>query len=124
VNKLEDCILATHISAIPEKALPLFEKNLLFTIQQKVRTIRTLGCGQLALAYLASGRIHFFFQIRANLWDQLAGIVLIQNAGGRVTDIDGSEWNRKSQDFLASANQTIHSKFLEILKGGKSASVE
>lgn len=115
-KELEDCILATHISAIPEKAMPLFEKNLLFTIQQKVRTIRTLGCGQLALAYLATGRIHFFFQIRANLWDQLAGIVLIKNAGGIVTDLEGSEWNRKSQDFLASANVTIHSKFLKILK--------
>jgi myo-inositol-1(or 4)-monophosphatase len=118
VRELEHCILATHISATTEKAKPLFENNLLLTIQQKVRTIRTLGCGQLALAYLAAGRIHFFFQIKSNLWDQLAGIVLIKNAGGTVTDLDSKVWHYKTQDFVASANRTIHSKFIEILKQG------
>lgn len=116
VKDLEHCILATHISATPEKAFPLFKNNLLFTIEQKVRTIRTLGCGQLALAYLATGRIHFFFQMRSNLWDQLAGIVLINNSGGVVTDLNNKEWNNKSQNFLASANPEVHLKLIKILK--------
>jgi myo-inositol-1(or 4)-monophosphatase len=116
VSELQHCILATHISATPEKALPLFKNNLLFTIEQKVRTIRTLGCGQLALAYLAAGRIHLFFQMKANLWDQLAGIVLIKNAGGTVTDLSKREWNSKTQDFLASANAEVHAKFIKFLK--------
>ncbi|TNF92252.1 MAG: inositol monophosphatase [Gammaproteobacteria bacterium] len=116
ILKLKHSILATHISAIKEKARPLFENNLLMTIQQEVRTIRNLGCGQLALAYLAAGRIHTFFQIRAHIWDQLAGIVLIKNAGGIVTELDGSEWKHNSKDFIASANKTIHSKFIKLIE--------
>jgi myo-inositol-1(or 4)-monophosphatase len=115
IKKLKQSILGTHISAIREKAWPLFENNLLLTIQQEVRTIRNLGCGQLALAYLAAGRIHQFFQIRAHLWDQLAGIVLIKNAGGIVTELDGKQWQPESKDFIASANKKIHSGFIKLL---------
>ena len=115
IKKLKNSILGTHISTIREKARPLFENNLLMNIQQEVKTIRNLGCGQLALAYLAAGRIHQFFQIRSHIWDQLAGIVLIKNAGGIVTELDGEEWQADSKDFIASSNKTIHSKFIKLI---------
>lgn len=65
----------------------MFQDNYLFHIEEEVRNIRALRSGQLALAYDATGRIQLFFQLDSHLWDQVAGVVLIRNAGGVVSDL-------------------------------------
>jgi len=48
-------------------------------------------------------------------WDVAAGVILVREAGGRVTDLEGNDWNLKSQDAFA-ANGLIHDQIFEVIK--------
>lgn len=111
-------ILATHISSRPEIAQKLFQDDLLLKFSQKFNHIRILGCGQLALAWVASGRLHAFVQVDTYLWDQVAGIVLLQNSGGVVKDIGEcaiQSWTFKTRSLAACCNEKILNAVLEEL---------
>ncbi len=64
----------------------------------EVRSIRRCGAAALDLAYTAAGVYDGFFEFRLSPWDFAAGALLIREAGGRITDLDGGE------DFFASGN--------------------
>ena len=51
-------------------------------------TYRKSGCAALDLAYVASGRYDGYFQNNLNLWDIAAGIIIVQEAGGVINEID------------------------------------
>ena len=76
--------------------------------------IRRLGAASIDLAYVASGKIDAFWEKDLNLWDICAGILLVKEAGGRVTDINGNDWGPETRDVLAS-NTLIHDKLIENL---------
>ncbi len=76
--------------------------------------IRQIGAAALELSYVASGRIDSFMMINLNLWDVSAGALLVKEAGGKVTDFDGREFNLRSRDILAS-NGKIHDNVLGII---------
>jgi myo-inositol-1(or 4)-monophosphatase len=65
---------------------------------QRVRSIRRCGSAALDLAYTAAGVYDGFFEFRLSPWDLAAGCLLIQEAGGAVSDLDGGE------DHLATGN--------------------
>ena len=69
---------------------------------------RNSGCAALDMAYVANGRYDGYFQKNLNLWDIAAGIILINEAGGIIDNIDLS--NKKNVKVLAS-NPDIHTKF-------------
>lgn len=115
-SSLKECLLGTHISATPEKAEPLFSENILLSIQKSVKSIRTLGCGQLALAYIAAGRLQIFFQLGTHIWDQVAGIVLIENAGGVVRSLKGKKWKPATNEFFAASNAVLAKEFMKLWK--------
>ena len=75
--------------------------------------MRYSGCAALDLAYVASGRIDGFFQNKINLWDIAAGVLLVQEAGGMVNNIDKFEINKI--DIRASSS-AINNKMMEKLK--------
>lgn len=91
------------------------------TIQKKleyrVQNIRSYGSSALDLAYVADGRAEGCALVppATSLWDSLAGISLIRESGGRVTDFNGKEWTFKSLGVLAS-NGVIHKKLLSLVK--------
>lgn len=114
VQKLKEAVVATHISSRPDVAQRLIQQ--LPGVELGVKQIRALGCGQLALAYIASGRLQSFFQFSAKIWDQVAGIVLVKNAGGIVTDLaTGDHWTPETEDLLVSANEAVHEQLCELL---------
>ena len=92
-NELDDCLFATGGSI--EKELNL--------------SYRKSGCAALDMAYVAAGRYDGFFQYDLNLWDIAAGIILVQEAGGIINEIDLSS-NKKIKIIASSAN--INSKLL------------
>jgi len=55
--------------------------------------MRYSGCAALDLAYVASGRLDGFFHNRINLWDVAAGALLVQEAGGKVNNLDKFDIN-------------------------------
>ncbi len=76
---------------------------------------RQLGSAALELAYVASGRIESIVIPGANAWDVAAGVLLVREAGGRVTDFFGREWNLNNKNIVAS-NGKVHKSILNVLK--------
>ncbi len=83
-------------------------------ISQLTAGIRRLGAASLDLAYVASGKIDAFWEKNLNLWDVSAGVLLVKEAGGRITETYGNIWTTESKDMLAS-NTIIHNKLIENL---------
>tara|TARA_Y100000768_G_C23839713_1_gene615537 strand:- start:119 stop:895 length:777 start_codon:yes stop_codon:yes gene_type:complete len=75
---------------------------------------RRLGSAALDLAYVASGKIDGFWEKNLNLWDVCSGVLLVNEAGGRVSQPQGKNWTTKSRDILVS-NTLIHNKLIENL---------
>jgi myo-inositol-1(or 4)-monophosphatase len=78
------------------------------------RGVRRLGSAGLDLAYVAAGRFDGFWEYELNPWDQAAGQLLVCEAGGLVTKMDGSSADVDSHSILA-AGSKIHSKILDVL---------
>ena len=75
---------------------------------------RQLGSAAIELAYVASGRLESSLIPGAHLWDVAAGILIVREAGGLVTDFQGKVWTVNSKDMLAS-NKKVHKEVLEII---------
>ncbi len=76
---------------------------------------RQLGSAALETGFVAAGRTDSIVLPGANRWDVGPGALFIREAGGRVTDFAGKEWNLKSKDF-AGSNGLIHDQLLKFLK--------
>lgn len=75
--------------------------------------VRRAGSAALDLAYVACGRFEGFWEFNLNPWDTAAGILLVQEAGGRVTDFSGGKVRLDSREVLAS-NQLIHEELMTL----------
>jgi myo-inositol-1(or 4)-monophosphatase len=84
-----------------------------FSLQS--RGVRRLGSAVLDFAYVAAGRIDGYWELRLGTWDAAAGSLLVEEAGGRVTDLDGSPMNLAAPRIVAS-NGLIHDELLETLR--------
>ena len=96
-NDLEECLFATNHPGAKHSDL-----NLRYT-----------GCAALDLAYVGAGRLDGFFHNKINIWDIAAGIIIVEEAGGKVNDIKNYEIN--DIDIRASSNN-IYPKMLEKLE--------
>ena len=112
-KNLEDSIFATGIPFAGRDGHSDFLRQLK-TIMPKTSGIRRFGSAALDLAYVAAGRFEGFWESGLNAWDIAAGIVLVREAGGFVSDLDGNNEMLKSGDIIA-ANDQIHSALSEIL---------
>lgn len=79
------------------------------------RGLRRMGAAAIDLAFVACGRFDGFFEYGINTWDVAAGIVLIEEAGGKVTDFNLGDLHRSGQEVLAS-NGHLHEVMLEQVK--------
>ena len=114
-KKLEDCILFTggprQTSKNKEVALEEYKK-----FSSKVLIpIRKMGSASLDMAYVAAGRCDGFWQRDLNYWDFAAGILLVKEAGGFVTDFKGTDKYIENKTILA-ANSRINEAMIEVLK--------
>jgi myo-inositol-1(or 4)-monophosphatase len=79
------------------------------------QSVRRLGSAALNLAYLAAGRLDAYWATSVNNWDVAAGILLVREAGGIVTDIRGGELDLERPQFVASASFPLHGHMLRLL---------
>ncbi len=104
-----------HVSATPELAEALLatgfpsrkrhdSPNVHFYHEFTLRShgVRRAGSAALDLAYVAAGRLDAFWEFNLNPWDTAAGILLIEEAGGSVTDFSGNPYRLDSREILAS----------------------
>lgn len=85
------------------------------SIYPKVIEVRKLGSAALECAWVASGRVEGYFSTKISPWDVAAGTLIIQEAGGKVTNFKGKLWQPIQDDYIAS-NGKIHSNLLKLLK--------
>ncbi len=76
---------------------------------------RQLGSAALELGFVAAGRTDCIIIPGANPWDVGAGVLLVRESGGKVTNFIGEEWNLNSKDMVAS-NGKIHNQLIKFLK--------
>jgi len=77
--------------------------------------LRALGSAALELAYVASGRLTGFWEVSLRPWDVAAGMVLVAEAGGAVSDLAGQPLQLKNYVDIAASNGLIHQELLECL---------
>jgi myo-inositol-1(or 4)-monophosphatase len=83
---------------------------------QKGLTVRRPGAAALDLAYVAAGRLEGFWEVKLNPWDVAAGWLLIQEAGGTVTGIQGEPYALTNR-YLVASNTHIHQQLLDTIHG-------
>ena len=76
--------------------------------------VRILGAACLNLAYIAMGGSDIYMEHSTNPWDIAAGLLMIKEAGGKVTTLDGKEHDISNKGFVAS-NGKLHNNILRIL---------
>ena len=96
----------------PEHAVQHFINMLM-----KAQGIRRLGSAAVDLCYVACGRFDGFWEVSLNAWDMAAGVLLIQEAGGRFTDFHGRPTSIYDKQVLAT-NGLLHDKIVEVLEEG------
>jgi len=107
---LEDSLL---ISGFPYDAPELEDKTFksMAALRGKCRDIRRFGSASLDMCYVAEGVCDGFFEYKLNSWDIAAAMLIVREAGGKVTDINGNEATVDSGHFLAS-NGALHDALL------------
>jgi myo-inositol-1(or 4)-monophosphatase len=103
-------------TGIPHAGKPdhgLFLRQL-SAVMARTSGVRRMGAAALDLAYVAAGRLDAFWERGLNPWDVAAGMVLVREAGGFVTDFDGEQTVFTSGDVVA-GNETMHRLAREVL---------
>jgi myo-inositol-1(or 4)-monophosphatase len=77
--------------------------------------VRRLGSAALDIAYVAAGRMDGFWEQGLNAWDIAAGVLLVQEAGGRVTGLDGGPFELRTGRILAT-NGLIHDEMRRVVE--------
>lgn len=116
-RQLTESVLATGIPFAGRKGGPEFMQDMA-RVMPAVAGIRRFGAAALDLAYVAAGRYEGFFERYLSYWDIAAGILLVREAGGIVTDIQGGGRVVETGHVLA-ANDMIHPQMVRLLKQEK-----
>lgn len=82
---------------------------------QKARGLRRLGAAALEGAYIADGRLDTFFHYKLKPWDFAAAKIILEEAGGMMTDMDGNTLTPKNGRVLAS-NGLLHQEMVNLIK--------
>jgi myo-inositol-1(or 4)-monophosphatase len=88
--------------------------ELLHKIYPRVIDIRKLGSAGLETAWVAAGKGEAYFTTRIEPWDVAPGVLLVREAGGKVSDFQGNPWQPQTGDLLFS-NKKLHEKILGLL---------
>ena len=112
---LRSAMLATGFSYNPETASNNIEVSA--RMMHRCRALRRPGAAALDLCYVACGRLDGFWELKLNAWDVAAGVLIIQEAGGRVTGPSGERYHVEDK-VLVSSNGALHEALLEGLELG------
>ncbi len=77
--------------------------------------VRRLGSAALDLCWVACGRFDGFYEHKLNAWDSAAGYLIVEEAGGQVTDLDGNPYN-PYKPGLCATNGLLHTQLLEVIR--------
>lgn len=110
---LKNGLLATGFPYIDYSGIQAYMGTLQHLMEHS-RGVRRLGSAAVDLAYVACGRYEGFFEYGLNPWDVAAGIVIIQQAGGKITDFSGGDNYLFGKEIIATNNH-IHDELHRVL---------
>lgn len=84
-------------------------------ILPRCQDIRRLGSAALDLCYVARGIYEGFYEMNLKAWDVSAGMIILNEAGGKVSTIDGSKYKLFKSKYIVASNDKIHNSFLKVL---------
>ena len=113
-QRLDESVLATGIPFLGHGQHARFLKEL-HQISQRVAGVRRFGAAALDLAWVAAGRMDGFWERDLSAWDLAAGLLLVTEAGGKVTTAEGGE-DVLAAGSVCAANLDLHPLILERLR--------
>jgi len=112
-SELQKAMLATGFPYSKEHNMdPLIDCIKYWT--KHARGIRRLGAAALDLCFVACGRLDFYYEITINIWDIAAGALIVEEAGGTVSDFDGKDDYFERKMIIAS-NGILHDKIQSVV---------
>ena len=117
VSSVQDLSRSLLATGFPYDIRESRENNLDYFNAMAVRAqaIRRAGAAALDLAYLAAGRFDGFWELKLKPWDTAAAVLMVEEAGGVISEINGNEWHLQSPNVLAS-NGLIHEQMINVFK--------
>ncbi|EJF92124.1 inositol monophosphatase family protein [Bartonella melophagi] len=115
-RKLGECVIATgmpHFGGCNHEHYLVELRN----VMSEVSGVRRFGAASLDLAYVAAGRTDGFWEDNLQIWDMAAGIIIIREAGGFVSDKNGGSAMFGTKNIIA-GNEFIHAQLSQTLKKG------
>jgi myo-inositol-1(or 4)-monophosphatase len=116
-TRLDECVMATGIPYLGHGQHGRFLKEL-HQVGQRVAGVRRFGSAALDLAYVAAGRFDGFWERDLKSWDIAAGLLLVTEAGGKVTDADGGE-DMLTNGSICAGNLEIHPLLFDKLRAAQ-----
>jgi myo-inositol-1(or 4)-monophosphatase len=113
-RNLSDAVVACGMPHYGRGDLALARKELA-VLQEKVAGLRRFGAAALDFAYVAAGRFDLYWERNLSAWDMAAGILIVREAGGFVTDLEGRDALFASGHVVA-GNEWLHPELLRLLK--------
>ncbi|MBD3164155.1 inositol monophosphatase [Candidatus Woesearchaeota archaeon] len=113
-NELKDCLLITGFYYNRGYMMLNNLVNIKYFFLRKILGLRRLGSAALDLCNVASARASGFWEFRLNPWDFAAGSLIVEEAGGIVTDRKGQHLGIKA-GYVVASNGKIHDKMLKVL---------
>jgi myo-inositol-1(or 4)-monophosphatase len=113
-RRLIDAVVACGLPHHGKGDLELFRREFA-AVQDKVAGLRRFGAATLDLAWVAAGRLDAYWERDISPWDMAAGLLLVREAGGYVTDLDGGDAMLARGQVLA-GNDILHRDLLRLLK--------
>ncbi len=114
-NAINSCLVTgfpyTYIN-MPNGPLEVFERFI-----RKGVPVRRLGSAAIDLCWVAAGRLDGFYEHKLEPWDSAAGKLMVEEAGGKVTDLEGNTFSIYQHRILAT-NGKIHDEMVKVINGG------
>ena len=113
VNELAEALVATGFPSHKRHANPNIHFYQQFTLRS--HGVRRAGSAALDLAYVACGRFDAYWEFNLNSWDTAAGALLVQEAGGMISDFSAGKFQLSSREVLAT-NGRVHQEMLDLFQ--------
>ena len=89
--------------------------NCMTNLLPHIQDIRRLGAAAIDLCYLAQGKVEAFYEIDLKPWDVAAGILIVQEAGGQISNVDNQPFDFDDKSIVAS-NGKVHQQLIKYLE--------
>ena len=114
-NSINDSLIATGFPYYDYKRIKPFLISLEY-FMKNTHGVRRLGSAATDLAYVACGRFDAFYEYSLNPWDVAAGVIIVQQAGGKISDFSGKNNYLFGKEIIAT-NRNIYEDFLNSVDG-------